>query len=130
MKKSELLTIKANGNALAKKVVNVILDQGDTDDMVSFMKDVVSHGCVSGVVGELIYYNDTVAFYKKYRKEINTLLKEYMFEIGYISPAEAFGKQWDNDDPLGEDTHNMNLLAWFGFEATCRQIADELGFDY
>lgn len=129
MKKAELLKIKAEGNALTKKVVNVILDRGDTDDMENFISDILQHGCQSGLVGKLIYYNDTTAFYNKYKREINSLLKESMSETGCKSPSELFGKKWDEEDIFAEETTNQNLLAWFGFEETCRYIANELEMD-
>lgn len=130
MRKADLMEIKSKGNALTKKVVNVILDQGDTDDMVTYMKDVLNHGCQSGIVGELIYYNDTLAFYKKYRPEIHSLLKNTLSDFGYRSPAELFGNKWDEEDFSIEETQNRNLLAWFAFEETVRNIADEVGLNY
>lgn len=130
MTKKELLAIKSEGNKLTKKVVNVILDQGDTEEMESFIKDVLQHGCQSGIVRELIYYKDTTEFYSKYKKEISALLNETLSETGCDSPAELFGNKWDEEDPLAIEDHNKNLLAWFGFEETCRQIANDLGIDY
>lgn len=123
------MTIKSNGNALVKKVVNVILDQGDTDNMQSFMKDVVSHGCSSGIVGELIYYTDTVAFYNKYKKEIQSLLREQIAEFGYKSPSQMF-RQWDEEDTFAEEDQNRNLLAWYAFEQTCNDILNQLDIEY
>lgn len=123
--KKELSVIKSEGNALVKKVVNVILDQ-DANYQESFIKEVLEHGCQSGIVGSLIYYNDTEAFYKKYKKEIHTLLREQMSDFGYKSPAEMFGKKWDEEDFSIEETQNMNLLTWYAFEETCRMIANRL----
>jgi len=85
-------------------------------------------GCQSGVVGHLIYYTDTVKFYKRHRAEISALLKELIESTG--EPIHAlFGDGWDSDDPLADDTHNQNLLAWFGFEETARQVADDMGIE-
>lgn len=86
-------------------------------------------GCQSGMVGPLIYYSDTIAFYKKYKIEIKELLKETMDSIGCKSPAELFGDKWEQEDFWAEDTQNQNLLAWFGFEETAYQIANELGLN-
>ena len=80
------------------------------------------YGCQSGVVGELIYYSDTVRFYKQYRQEINALLYGTMSETGLYAPSELFGDKWDKEDPLAQDDYNQNLLAWFGFEETLRNI--------
>ena len=76
----------------------------------------------SGVVSELIYYYDTVRFYKQYRQEINEMLYNIMNETGLYAPSELFGDKWDKEDPLAQDDFNQNLLAWFGFEETLRNI--------
>lgn len=34
-----------------------------------------------------------------------------------------FGDKWDEEDPLAQNTFNQNLLAWFGFEETLREVA-------
>ena len=89
----------------------------DYDDKAQgVIDDLMQGGCQSGMVGDLIYYHNTVRFYKLYRSEIDAMLKETLCETGYKSPAELFGDKWDNDDPLARDDFNQNLLAWFGFE--------------
>ena len=115
---------------LKKRVFNyVISNWSDYSDKKNIFTDVLYHGCQSGIVGELIYYTDTVRFYKQYREEINDLLYEIMNETGIFSPSELFGKKWDKEDPLAQYDFNQNLLAWFAFEETLRNIAcqfDEL----
>lgn len=126
MTKQQLKTIKANtDNKLTKKVINVILDQ-EASYMEGYIKDLLNHGCQSGMVGELIYYTDTVKFYEKYKTEIKAMLKEALDETGLKSPLELFGDKWDEEDIFVEEDMNKNLLAWFGFEETVRQIAYEL----
>ena len=93
------------------------------EEQKDYLNDVVTHGCISGVVSSLIYYNDTVAFYHKHKEEINDLLNELLQETG-LSPNELF-RDWDNSDPLALDTHNQNLLAWFGYEEAARRLLDE-----
>ena len=39
------------------------------------------------------------------------------------SPSELFGGKWDGEDIFAEETTNQNLLAWFGFEETARNLA-------
>lgn len=110
-------------NKLTKHVCNYVIDEwGNYDDKTNIFKDVLYHGCQSGIVGKLIYYSDTVAFYKRYRTEINELLSETMGSTGLYDLAELFGKRWDKEDPLAHEVYNQNLLAWFGFEETLRNI--------
>jgi hypothetical protein len=97
--------------------------------MPMLLEEITRNGLVSGMISELIYYKDTLAFYKKYKKEILSLLKELLYETGSNSPADLFGKNWDNDDFTIEDTQNQNLLAWFAFEETTRDLANQLGIE-
>lgn len=91
--------------------------------------DLFYGGCQSGLVGHLIYYKDTLAFYRKHRTEIESMLRETMQDLGTSSPAGVFGDKWDNDDPFARETNNRNLLAWFGFEEAARNLANRAGID-
>ena len=108
---------------LTRRVCNYVIDRwGDYSDKSGIFTDVLHYGCQSGVVGELIYYSDTVRFYKQYRQEINELLYRLMEEMGSYAPSDLFGDKWDKEDPLAQDDYNQNLLAWFGFEETLRAV--------
>ena len=119
-----------NETKLQKDVRNIINQYGkDYDDtgIEGFLKDLFYGGCQSGIVGELIYYNDTCKFYKKHKKDISDLLKDTLSNYGRkATPLDIFGGKWDTKDPLCLDGENQNLLAWFAFEETSRQFADSL----
>ena len=121
---SNIKSVKQNTESLlTKRVCNYVISRWkDYSDKRNIFIDVLNYGCQSGVVGELIYYSDTVRFYKQYRQEINALLYELMNSTGLYSPSELFGDKWDKEDPLAQDDYNQNLLAWFGFEETLRNI--------
>lgn len=128
--KANVQAIKRDGTKLEKEVCRYILDEwSDYTDKKAIFTDVLYHGCQSGIVGSLIYCTDTVAFYKRHREEINTLLQETMDECGSYNPSDLFGDKWDKEDPLVLDTYNQNLLAWFGFEETMRKIAYQFDID-
>jgi len=115
---------------LEKRIVSILkYNLQDYDNLKSLIKDVLYNGLQSGIISDLIYYNDTLAFYKRYKKEIDVLLKDVMNESGANSPANIFGKKWDNEDWSVQDTNNRNLLAWFGFEEKTRELADKLGYE-
>lgn len=101
----------------------------DYDTTESLFKDILYNGLQSGIISEMIYYSDTIAYYKKYKTYIMQLLTDTMRDFGTNSPAEIFGKNWDKDDPFAQDTANQNLLAWFSFEEYTRQLSYKLGFD-
>jgi len=114
---------------LEKRIVSILKYKlQDYDNLKSLIKDVLNSGLQSGIISDLVYYNDTLAFYKRYKKEIDTLLKDIMNETGSNSPADVFGNKWDKEDFFIQDTNNRNLLAWFGFEEKTRELADKLGY--
>ena len=115
--------LKVDATPLKKRVCNYIIDEwGNYDDKKNIFTDVLNYGCQSGMVGFLIWYSDTVRFYKQYKQEIDDLLYNLMYETGIYSLPELFGNKWDKEDPLGNSDFNMNLLAWFGFEETLRDV--------
>ena len=83
-------------------------------------------GCQSGIVRHLIYYTDTVAFFKRHRKEIEKMLLADMQECGASAWPELFrARDVDFADMFCRRTQNRNLLAWYGFESAARSLADE-----
>lgn len=110
-------------DGLLESVTEYILDKFDEyDDPKNSVLEILQHGCCSGLVGSLIYYSDTTAFYNKNKEMINHLLYETMEECGIYNPKELFS-DWDEQDPLAIDDYNQNTLAWFGFEECMRRFA-------
>lgn len=124
--KKNLLSLKGT-SALMDDAIEYVLDNWDnySNNRKAIFTDVLYHGCQSGIVGHLIYYADTVKYYEDHKTEINEMLYECMQECGTHDPKDLFGDKWDNEDPLALDTYNQNLLAWFGFEETLRNVARE-----
>lgn len=83
----------------------------DYCDPQNFFIDLLKHGCVSGMVGSLIYYTDTHAFFDKHYSAIETLREETEDNLG---------------QPLTIKGDMKNFMAWFAFEETACQIAMEL----
>lgn len=113
---------------LAKKVASIIKYNSYDYNNLEDLFEEIRMGLQNGSISELIYYKDTLAWYKKYKKEINNLLKEKMYEYGVNSPYEIFGSNWDKDDFLAEETYNQNLLTWFSFEEISNEFANQLGY--
>ena len=117
-----------------KTLINAVYNRIGKDSI----EDVNRHGINGGFNG-FIYYSDTLAFYKRYRKLINKLV----FEM-----AESFGEDAqnmvlnfncvnsDNDskhdiavclfggnlNSLKDSVHIPNSLAWFAAESVCRMF--------
>ena len=114
---------------LTKKVALIIKNKAYGYDNLEQVFNDLRNGLSSGIVSELIYYSDTIKWYKKYNKEIIKMLKNSIDELGVQSPAQVFGQKWDSDDFLIKETNNQNLLAWFSFEETAYNLANELGYN-
>ena len=114
-----------NTNELYKNVIEDILEDAEgyegedlQKQLESRLEDILEHGCVSGTVGSLVYYNDTMAFYEKHKEDINELLYESLEDTG-LSIQELFGNNFDKEDPLCIERMNQNLLE-IG-RASCRE---------
>lgn len=82
---------------------------------MAFFHDLQNCGCACGLVGSLIYYADTHAFFDAHYDEIEELREEYESNMG-----EAIRIQGDL----------KNFYAWFSFEETAyRMAADDLGLE-
>ena len=83
-------------------------------------------GCQSGIVRHLIYYNDTVAFFKRHRREIEKMLLADMQDCGVSAWSGLFqARDVDSSDLFCRRTQNRNLLAWYGFESAVRSLVEE-----
>lgn len=116
-------------NSLTNRVIDYYIEQAanydSVDDLIKDMEDLQRYGCVSGMIGDLIYYDDTNQFFDDYKEEINDLLSETLDGTG-LSIEELFGDKYDKEDPLNLDYSNKNLLAWFGFEETSNRVYENL----
>ena len=99
---------------LKNNVMEILVDmQYEGYELEEVIKDVLNHGCASGIVGALTYYHQSKEFFIDNMDEIFDLYNEYIQEFGGIG--------FDLD---------FNSLAWFSFEETTRQIADEMEINW
>ena len=123
----EYLEELKNGNDLNDCVLDYYIDRkySNSDELIRELEDLQRYGCVSGMITDLIYYDDTNKFYDNYKDDINELLSNLLDGSG-LSIQEFFGKNFDNDDPLILNFSNKNLLAWFGFEESSYRIYEKI----
>ena len=118
-------------NQLKDKVLYDLIENYDDNGgkgTYDWMSDILTHGCVSGMIGDLVYYTDTTAFYEKYKEEIWDLLEDTRQSFGNKNITEVIAGLNGADD-VGSDEQFKNLLAWFAYEETTRNIANELELD-
>lgn len=114
---------------LEKSTNQLLIRNIDSNDAQGFFNDLSAMGCSSGMVSGLIYYSETLAFYRKNKEDINLLVSETLKDYGLDSMSELFGSDFDVEDPLCLETNNQNFLAWFGFERIARKIGADIGLD-
>ena len=110
--------------SIRDEVMEWLTEDGETkEEQAVRLRQLAEHGCMSGMVGGLIYYHDTCAFFEKHKLEIQTMLSTDLEAYG-VSMQEMF-PDWDTADPLVMDTQNQNLLAWYAFERTAHAVGEE-----
>ena len=112
------------------------------------LQDIANHGIAGGFDG-FIYYTDTVAFFKRNRKEITEKVVEMAHDLGEepikmvamfncLGGGRRNGKEENTMSEYGEsvarclyggrltneDTTVANALAWFAAEETARELTD------
>ena len=85
----------------------------DPEYREKWIDDLEYHGCVSGMVADLIYYHDTLRFFETHEQEILSLAKDCDFHPSIVA--------------LGE-TGVKNSLAWFAFETLAREVFELMRF--
>ena len=87
------------------------------------IREITLHGCISGVVSELIYYSDTVKFYDAFEDEILNRLDAATTNIGSSDIISFIGTYLDTRH-IGSLTQFKNALAWWAVEDTANDLAN------
>lgn len=87
------------------------------------LRDMVSHGVVSGFHG-LIYYHETAKLYNKFSNEIWDALYEDAQESGYDSILK-FIAEFLNTDNIADDGRFKNLLVWYMAGRTAQELLED-----
>ena len=104
----------SNDNTIEKYVAQEALDHGDNPE--NFFQDILTYGCVSGMISGLVYYTDTYKFFDTHYDEIEELRSEYEQSTGCSIDIS--------------DKDMKNTLAWFAFEQTAYNLANKLELDF
>lgn len=111
-----------------EKVVAEDAADKDYDDPWHYVEQVVEHGCSSGMVPGLVYYNETSKFYEKHKEEIWEMLYEDSEAMGEGNILTMLSQMRWAENVTNEDTFE-NYLAWYAYETACQHLLDrkELG---
>ena len=103
--------VKKSPNTIKACVAQEALEHS-YDDIKNFFSDLQQHGCISGMIGSLIYYKDTEEFFHKHYEEIIDLKTEFEESTG---------------EPMIIPHQVANYLAWFSFEHEAQKLAIKIG---
>ena len=113
-------------NRLKKDVMIMLSDEIEENELEFRMKEVLDHGSDSGLVSNLSYSNDRVAFFEDHKLEINELLIKTLLDCSFSSPFELFGEKFDNEDPQILKETNQNLLVSFSIDEITKELYRDL----
>ena len=80
-------------------------------------KEIVNHGCVSGVCFKHIYYADTISFFDKYEDEVLTYIEDVLERDTLV---ELFEQADANLDQY------KNLCTWTFIELVAMDVVNEM----
>jgi len=133
MKKNTKVVTKlevSTENDLEKFVFNWLNEKATDYDsgIKGVLEDLFHGGCASGFVSDLIYYSDTIAFYRDHKDDIWDLAIEQAEEVGHKNVFEMLAILNGTENVGGTDQFE-NLMAWYAFEETARRLADRAGIE-
>ncbi len=83
---------------------------------VDTLREIIEHGCISGVATNHIYYNQTVSFFNAYEEEITDYIVDNFgldFTVNMFQSADA------------QLSYYKNEMCWCYIECIAQQIVDE-----
>lgn len=109
MKLNTFLENMYGESELKDNVIDIILNHiGDYENPMTFLEDIMNYGCASGIVPELIYFNETKCFFIKHMEEIFEIYNELKDNLSADFEADA------------------NNLSWLAFEYMVNEIYNEV----
>lgn len=126
---SNLIQEFKDKNGMYEYVVDDLVEDCEGYDGATLMEklwkrceDVLTHGCVSGMVGSLIYYTDTTAFFDKYVDEIYDLIEDY----GPDEFLEMISANVSATEILVNADTAKNWITWRAYEEVVYQFQNKL----
>lgn len=106
---------------IEKEVAQAAMDSG-YDDPWGWIDDLAVHGCESGMVSGLIYYNETSKFYEAHKEEIWEMLAEDAESTGENILVMLSQMRWAGN--ISDESTFANYLAWYAYETAAQRLLD------
>lgn len=116
---TKLTTAKTS---LEKEVQDIVNEEAE-GDVDRYIESLRRSGCVSGMVGRLVYYSDTNDFYERHEDEIWEMIVNMQKDLGYKDPFSVIA-MFNGAVDVGSAVTFKNLLAWVAFEETAFKLYD------
>lgn len=100
-------------NTIEKAVAIEVTSWGD-DEIINSFSNILDYGSEYGMVSSFVYYADTHEFFDTHYRQIEELRYEFAEEFSFL---------------LNTNNDLKHSLAWFGFQQTAFNIANELGLE-
>lgn len=100
-----------NGKSKWNDIAAIVAQEAlATESAKAFFEDLSQYGCMSGMVGSLIYYRDTHKFFDTHYAEIEDMRDGWKDSV------------WEELQISGD---LKNYFAWFAFEEVAYRIASD-----
>ena len=111
--------VENSESELKKAVLESLIDKAEecesNEEIITMVNNILTYGCVSGIVPDMMFYRDTESFFNTHSEEIFDLLNESIAEGLTDANSIEFSK---------------NNLAWWAYEVITSQILYELETAY
>lgn len=118
------VTSKLAGNPTTAFEKFVLETVNDHDEPLAHAKDILRCGAGGGSVPSLIYYDNIVKVYEKYKEEFNSILDSLYEDVAETLQTHIF---WEKGDYLVLNPNNQAVVTYICFEATLYNLANAAG---
>lgn len=116
-------------NYLEEEVIETIISGGSNyKSFEQYLEDLINNGC-GGMISSLNSHSDITDFTRRNSKDINELVSNQLSILGLTSPIQLFNEKWDEEDNLCLDKHNQQIISYFAFVETAKNIANSLDLE-
>lgn len=126
----EILDEFCGSNKMYRWIVDDVVDSAidyegtDEEKVVARLETITEHGCASGTVSSLIYYDDTTDFFNNFYDEIYNFLAD--MEANGLDPIKLINNEVDAEDILMCTDYSKNIIAWRVYEYVCDELLNIL----
>jgi len=119
--KNQLEENLKNSCGLRKYCLNHILEEYEEyEEIKNFFTDLFNGGCVSGMISDLIYYEDTIKFFDRNEELITDFLNQEADDLGVDGMFKLFNKDYQ----CYSIDEFKNWASWYIAETVAHEIAN------